>query len=126
MGTAKAAERRALTMNRMQLNSPFLVGFEHLDRLLDRASKAAEGYPPYNIEHIDSEKLRITLAVAGFAPNELSVTVEDDQLLIRGKQSDPEDKTFLHRGIGARQFQKSLVLAVGIEVLMGELKKGLL
>jgi len=113
-------------MNRMQLNSPFLVGFEHLDRLLERAAKATEGYPPYNIEHIDPEKLLITLAVAGFAPNELSVTVEDTQLIIRGKQSDPEDKTFLHRGIAARQFQKSFVLAEGIEVLSAELNNGLL
>jgi HSP20 family molecular chaperone IbpA len=113
-------------MNRMQLNSPFLVGFEHLDRLLERAAKGAEGYPPYNIEHIDPEKLRITLAVAGFAPADLSVSVEDNQLVVRGKQSDPEDKTFLHRGIAARQFQKSFVIAEGIEVLRAELNNGLL
>jgi HSP20 family molecular chaperone IbpA len=113
-------------MNRMQLNSPFLLGFEHIERLLERATKATEGYPPYNIEHIDPDKLRITLAVAGFGSDDLSVTVEDNQLVIRGRQSDPEDKTFLHRGIAGRQFQKSFVLAEGIEVLGAELSNGLL
>jgi HSP20 family molecular chaperone IbpA len=113
-------------MNRMQLNSPFLLGFDHIERLLERAAKSTEGYPPYNVEHIDSDKLRITLAVAGFGSDELSVTVEDNQLVIRGKQSDPDGKTFLHRGIAARQFQKSFVLAEGIEVLSAELNNGLL
>jgi HSP20 family molecular chaperone IbpA len=125
-GTDKAAERRALTMNRMQLNSPFLLGFEHIERMLERAAKAAEGYPPYNIEHLDPGRLRITLAVAGFAAADLSVTVEDSQLVIRGRQSDSEDKTFLHRGIAARQFHKSFVLAEGIEVLSANLSNGLL
>ncbi len=113
-------------MNRMQLNSPFLLGFDHVERLLERATKATEGYPPYNIEHIDADKLRITLAVAGFGLGDLSITVEDNQLVIRGRQSDPEDKNFLHRGIAARQFQKSFVLAEGIEVLSAQLDNGLL
>jgi HSP20 family molecular chaperone IbpA len=110
----------------MQLNSPFLLGFEYVERLLERAAKTTEGYPPYNIEHLDPDKLRITLAVAGFAAADLSVTVEDNQLVIRGRQSDPEDKTFLHRGIAARQFQKCFVLAEGIEVLSASLGNGLL
>jgi HSP20 family molecular chaperone IbpA len=113
-------------MNRIQLNSPFLLGFEHIERLMDRAAKSTEGYPPYNIEHIDPGKLKITLAVAGFGASDLSVTVEDNQLVIRGKQGDPDGKTFLHRGIAARQFQKSFVLAEGIEVLSAELDNGLL
>ncbi len=80
-------------------NSPFLLGFEHLDRLLERTAKAAgDGYPPYNIEQSDDESLRITLAVAGFSSDELSVTVEDRQLVIKGKQNEAGDRTFLHRG----------------------------
>jgi len=113
-------------MNRMQLNSPFLLGFDHIEQLLERAAKATETYPPYNIEHADPDKLRITLAVAGFGLNDLSITVEDNQLIIRGRQSGPEDKTFLHRGIAARQFQKSFVLAEGMDVLSAELGNGLL
>lgn len=108
-------------------NSPFLLGFEHLDRLLERTAKAAgDGYPPYNIEQSEGDQLRITLAVAGFAPDELSVTVEDRQLVIKGKQADCADRTFLHRGIAARQFQRSFVLAEGIEVSGAELRNGLL
>jgi HSP20 family molecular chaperone IbpA len=108
-------------------NSPFLLGFEHLDRLLERTAKAAsDGYPPYNIEQSGDERLRITLAVAGFSPAELNVTVEDRQLVIRGKQTESTDKTFLHRGIAARQFQRSFVLAEGIEVTGAELQNGLL
>ena len=87
-------------------NSPFLLGFEHLERLLERTARSAtDGYPPYNIEEIDEDRLRITLAVAGFGRGELSITIEDNQLVIRGKQSELSDKTFLHRGIAARQFQ---------------------
>ena len=112
-------------MNRQLLNSPFLLGFEHLERLLERTQKT-DSYPPYNIEHIGDDKLRITLAVAGFAAEDLSVTVEDNQLVIRGRQTDPEDKTFLHRGIASRQFQRSFVLADGISVLNAELNHGLL
>jgi len=108
-------------------NSPFLLGFEHLDRLLERTMKAAgDGYPPYNIEQSGDEDLRITLAVAGFAPDELTVTVEDRQLVIKGKQSESPDRTFLHRGIAARQFQRSFVLAEGIEVTGARLRNGLL
>ena len=108
-------------------NSPFLLGFEHLDRLLERTAKAAnDGYPPYNIEQSSEDRLRITLAVAGFTPDQLNVTVEDRQLLIKGKQNDATDRTFLHRGIAARQFQRSFVLAEGIEVMGAELSNGLL
>ncbi|HWA90584.1 MAG TPA: Hsp20 family protein [Rhizomicrobium sp.] len=108
-------------------NSPFLLGFEHLDRLLERTAKAAgDGYPPYNIEQSGDDSLRITLAVAGFSPDELNVTVEDRQLVIKGKQNEASDRTFLHRGIAARQFQRSFVLAEGIDVTGAELRNGLL
>ena len=108
-------------------NSPFLLGFEHLERLLERTAKSAgDGYPPYNIEQPGEENLRITLAVAGFGRDELNVTVEGRQLVIRGKQSDAADKQFLHRGIAARQFQRAFVLAEGIEVTAAELESGLL
>jgi HSP20 family molecular chaperone IbpA len=108
-------------------NSPFLLGFEHLDRLLERTAKAAgDGYPPYNIEQSSDDSLRITLAVAGFSQDELNVTVEDRQLVIRGKQNESGDRTFLHRGIAARQFQRCFVLAEGIDVTGAELRNGLL
>ncbi len=108
-------------------NSPFLLGFEHLERLLERTAKSAgDGYPPYNIEQAGPDRLRITVAVAGFAPDELAVTVEDKQLVIRGKQVDGEDREFLHRGIAARQFQRAFVLADGIEVASADLENGLL
>ncbi|WP_421864673.1 Hsp20 family protein [Parvibaculum sp.] len=113
----------------MQFNSPFLLGFDGLERLLDRVAKASDGYPPYNVEQLASgkgEALRITLAVAGFSRDELSVTVEDNQLVVRGRQLDDEDRTYLHRGIAARQFQRSFVLADGIEVRAARLEKGLL
>ena len=115
-------------MNRNAVfNSPFLLGFEHLERLLERTAKAAgDGYPPYNIEQAGPDRLRITLAVAGFAPEDLSVTAEDKQLVIRGKQGEPGDREFLHRGIAARQFQRSFVLADGIEITGAELENGLL
>ena len=115
-------------MNRtVYFNSPFLLGFEHLERLLERTAKSAgDGYPPYNIEQSSEECLRITLAVAGFAREELGVTVEGRQLVIRGKQNEPADKQFLHRGIAARQFQRAFVLAEGIEVTGAELENGLL
>ena len=112
-------------MNRTLFNSPFLLGFEHIERLLERTAKA-ESYPPYNIEHTDQDRLKITLAVAGFRAEDLSVSVEDNQLVVRGRVTDPEDKTFLHRGIASRQFQRSFVLAEGIEVLGAELRHGLL
>jgi len=115
-------------MNRqVYFNSPFLLGFDHLERLLERTAKSAgDGYPPYNIEQSGDDKLRITLAVAGFAQNELNVTVEGRQLVIRGKQIEANDKTFLYRGIAARQFQRAFVLAEGIEVSGAELEHGLL
>ncbi|HXC55114.1 MAG TPA: Hsp20 family protein [Rhizomicrobium sp.] len=115
-------------MNRnVYFNSPFLLGFEHLERLLERTAKSAgDGYPPYNIEQSSEETLRITLAVAGFAREELGVTVEGRQLVIRGKQIEANDKQFLHRGIAARQFQRAFVLAEGIEVIGAELQNGLL
>ena len=115
-------------MNRtVYFNSPFLLGFEHLEQLLERTAKnAGDGYPPYNIEQSADDKLRITLAVAGFSREELNVTVEDRQLFIRGKQSETNDKNFLHRGIAARPFQRAFVLAEGIEVVGASLENGLL
>ena len=114
-------------MNRhTTFGSPYLLGFEHLERLLERSARAAgDAYPPYNIEEIPGG-LRITLAVAGFSTDELSVTEEDHQLVVRGKQSEPDGKTFLHRGIAARQFLRSFVLADGIEVAAAALENGLL
>lgn len=115
-------------MNRnTYFNSPFLLGFDHIERLLERTAKSAnDGYPPYNIEQTGPDRLRITLAVAGFSRDELDVTVEDNQLVIRGRQTESADKTFLHRGIAARQFQRAFVLADGIEVTGAELTNGLL
>ena len=117
-------------MTRLLLNNPFLLGFDHLEKLLERNAKsAADAYPPYNIEELaqDGESgLRITLAVAGFAKDEIAITVEDRQLVIRGKQIEAGDKTFLHRGIAARQFLRSFVLADGIEVTAAALENGLL
>src|SRR5580704_17716489 len=101
-----AARKEGLDMNRSNLlNSPFLLGFEHLEQLLERTAKTAgDGYPPCNIEELADGAIRIALAVAGFALEQISVTVEDNQLVIRGKQNEAEDKRFLHRGIAARQF----------------------
>ncbi len=116
-------------MSRMSVfNSPLLLGFDHFERMLDRASKAsAEGYPPYNIEQTGENDLRITLAVAGFTMDDLSVSTEDNQLVIRGKQTDDgAERVFIHRGIAARQFQRSFVLAEGIEVIGATLDNGLL
>ena len=113
------------------LSSPFLLGFDEIERALDRVAKASDGYPPYNIERLprdqDSpERLRITLAVAGFARDQLDVTVEENQLVIRGKQQDDKSRQYLHRGIAARQFQRTFVLADGMDVLGADLKNGLL
>ena len=116
-------------MTRMQIfDSPLLLGFDHFERVLDRVSKASsEGYPPYNIEQIGEEHLRITLAVAGFTMADLDVSIEDNQLVIRGRQTDDDNsKIYLHRGIAARQFQRSFVLADGIEVKGARLENGLL
>ena len=112
-------------MNRTVFNSPFLLGFEHIERLLERTAKT-DSYPPCNIEHTDDNRLTITLAVAGFRAEDLSVNVEDNQLVIRGHVTDGKDKTFLHRGIASRQFQRSFVLAEGIDVKAAELRHGLL
>jgi HSP20 family molecular chaperone IbpA len=113
------------------LSSPFLLGFDEIERALDRVTRGADGYPPYNIERIardqDSpERLRITLAVAGFTRDQLDVTVEESQLVIRGKQHDDKSHQYLHRGIAARQFQRTFVLADGMQVLSADLKNGLL
>lgn len=116
-------------MTRMSVfSSPLLLGFDHIERVLDRVNKSSgEGYPPYNIEQTGEHALRITLAVAGFAEEDLSVTVEDNQLVIRGRNAeDVTERVFLHRGIAARQFSRSFVLAEGIEVKTAGLDKGLL
>ena len=107
---------------------PFLLGFEQLERLVERTAKASgDGYPPYNIEQTSDRSYRITLAVAGFAEADLSITVEDSQLVVRGRQSDAgSERVFLHRGIAARQFQRSFVLADGVEVGGAVMENGLL
>ena len=115
-------------MSRMSLlNSPLLLGFDQFERALDRVAKtSSDGYPPYNIEQLGEDRLRITLAVAGFTESELTVQVEDNQLIIRGKQTEDRDRVYLHRGIAARQFQRSFVLADGLEVSGATLDNGLL
>lgn len=122
-------------MTRMTLQSnPLLLGFEELERLVERASKTSgDGYPPYNIERIVSaepgdgpERLRITLAVAGFTREQLEILLEDKHLLIRGKQVDDAPRNFIHRGIAARQFCRTFVLADGLEVHSADLSNGLL
>ena len=107
---------------------PYLLGFEQLERLVERAAKTGnDGYPPYNIEQTSDRSYRITLAVAGFREEDLSITVEDRQLVIRGRQSeDGQDRVFLHRGIAARQFQRSFVLAEGVDVGEAVMENGLL
>ncbi len=115
-------------MSRLTMfNSPLLLGFDHVERMLDRISKSSgEGYPPYNIEQIGEDGLRISLAVAGFSEDDLTIEVEDRQLRIHGKQIDESDRMYLHRGIAARQFIRSFVLADGIEITSAELDNGLL
>src|SRR5579862_5362640 len=114
------------------LTSPLLLGFDDLERALDKVSKSGtDGYPPYNIERIaarsgEPEKLRITLAVAGFSQDQIEVTVEENQLTIRGRQGEDKTREYLHRGIAARQFQRGFLLADGMEVLNAELMRGLL
>lgn len=114
------------------MSNPLLLGFEDIDRLLDRLTKASgDGYPPYNIERMPaanggSERIRIVLAVAGFTRDQLEILVEDNQLTIRGRQESDKSRTYLHRGIAARQFQRSFILAEGLEVLPAELCNGLL
>jgi HSP20 family molecular chaperone IbpA len=115
-------------MSRVSMfNSPLLLGFDQLERTLDRLAKNAEGYPPYNIERIGENGLRITLAVAGFTTGDLVIELVENQLAVRGKQTDEEtDRVFLHRGIAARQFQRAFMLADGIEVTGARLDNGLL
>ena len=121
-------------MSRMTpFSSPLLLGFDTMEKTLERIAKGSEGYPPYNIERIRAsadgsraERLRITLAVAGFSDDDLEVTTEENQLVIRGRQSDSDDREYLHRGIAARQFQRMFVLADGMQVVGAELKNGLL
>src|ERR1700754_3016588 len=136
MGAARALSKSLQEgfeyMSRVpSLSSPFLLGFDEIERALDRVAKAADGYPPYNIERIargaqNPECLRITLAVAGFTREQLDVTVEENQLVIRGRQQDDKTRQYLHRGIAARQFQRTFVLADGMEVMRADLKNGLL
>ncbi|WP_291730789.1 Hsp20 family protein [Leisingera sp. F5] len=116
-------------MSKLTLGSyPHMLGFEQLERLLERSAKSGnEGYPPYNIEQTSDHSYRITLAVAGFAEEDLAITVEDRQLVIRGRQrDDSEGRVFLHRGIAARQFQRMFVLADGVEVGEAVIENGLL
>jgi HSP20 family molecular chaperone IbpA len=120
-------------MSRMlSANSPFLLGFDEFERTIERVTRAAsDGYPPYNIERIaktatEAERLRITLAVAGFLRDQLEVTVEEGQLVIRGRQQDGKERHFLHRGIAARQFQRVFLLADGMQVAKADLSNGLL
>ncbi|WP_299352273.1 Hsp20 family protein [uncultured Shimia sp.] len=116
-------------MTKLTLGSyPHMLGFEQLERLLERTAKSGnEGYPPFNIEQTSDHSYRITLAVAGFREEDLSITVEDRQLVIRGRQQDDSaDRIFLHRGIAARQFQRSFVLADGVDVGEAVMENGLL
>ncbi|MCR4267346.1 Hsp20 family protein [Nitratireductor sp. ZSWI3] len=119
-------------MTRMTpFSNPLLLGFDSMEKTLERIAKSGDGYPPYNIERIRAENgrgetLRITLAVAGFSAEDLDVTTEENQLVIRGRQSDEGEREYLHRGIAARQFQRMFVLAEGMRVLGADLKNGLL
>lgn len=118
-------------MTRMTpFSNPLLLGFDTMEKTLDQLNKSSEGYPPYNIMRLSgeeqNERLRITLAVAGFTPDDLDVTVEDNQLIIRGQQTDEEEYEYLHKGIASRQFQRIFVLADGMKVGTAELKNGLL
>ncbi|MCV6594352.1 MAG: Hsp20 family protein [Silicimonas sp.] len=115
-------------MSKLTLGThPFLLGFDQLERLVERTAKTENGYPPYNIEHVTENAFRITLAVAGFAEADLSITVEDRQLVVRGRQAAEDDeRIFLHRGIASRQFQRTFLLADGVEVAGAALTNGLL
>lgn len=105
---------------------PFFLGFDHFERELDRLKKTSDGYPPYNVEQTAEDALRISLAVAGFTMNDLDIELDNNQLTIRGKQEDDQERVYLHRGIAARQFQRSFVLADGIKVKNATLDNGLL
>lgn len=119
-------------MSRMTpFSSPLLLGFDAMEKTLERIAKNGDGYPPYNIERLGGsdgcvERLRITLAVAGFAEADLDISIEENQLTVRGKQVDEGDRDYLHRGIAARQFQRMFVLADGMRVTGAALKNGLL
>lgn len=115
-------------MSRLSLsNNPLLLGFDHVDRLLEHLAKQpGDSYPPFNIEQIGDHGFRISLAVAGFAPEDMAVQVEAGQLVIRGRQSEQPERVFLHRGIAARQFRRVFVLAEGLEVVSAELNNGIL
>jgi HSP20 family molecular chaperone IbpA len=111
---------------------PFLLGFDEIEQILDRLGKSSgDGYPPYNIERVprtetEPDKLRIMIAVAGFSADQLDVTLEESQLVVRGRQAEDKERHFLHRGIAARQFQRTFILAEGMEVLGADLSNGLL
>lgn len=119
-------------MSRMTpFSSPLLLGFDAMEKTLERLAKNGDSYPPYNIERLRGadgagQSLRITLAVAGFAEDDLEVTIEENQLVVRGRQTDETEREYLHRGIAARQFQRCFVLADGMRVTAAELKNGLL
>jgi HSP20 family molecular chaperone IbpA len=115
-------------MSRLSLtNNPLLLGFDHVDRLLEHIAKQpGDSYPPFNIEQIDESGFRISLAVAGFASDDLSVQVESNQLVVRGRQVEQSERVYLHRGIAARQFRRVFVLAEGLEVVSAALDKGIL
>ena len=116
-----------MTTRTLLFDSPFLLGFDHTRALIDRAAKAAaESYPPYNVEQTSEAGVRITLAVAGFTRDQLDVTIEENQLVIRGRQQDDKARQYIHRGIAARHFQRTFVLAEGMHVLGADLKNGLL
>src|SRR5579859_912709 len=125
---ARTRRRADMTTRVSLFSSPLLLGFDHFERTLDRVSRTSgDSYPPYNIEQIGPDQLRITVAVAGFSSEELSVQTEDSQLVIRGRQAEDErERVYLHRGIAARQFQRSFVLADGIEVTGAWTDNGLL
>lgn len=119
-------------MARMQMSSPFLLGFDEVERALDRVSRTMDGYPPYNVERIDAgdgmpTRLRITVAVAGFTADQIEIVLEEKELTIRGRQAEEnQQRVFLHRGIAARAFQRTFILAEGMDVLGAELAHGLL
>lgn len=119
-------------MNRLPpFSSPLLLGFDAMEKTIERLAKSGDGYPPYNIERLsrtenEPDRLRITLAVAGFTREQLEITVEENQLVIRGRQQDDRERTYLHRGIAARQFQRAFLLAEGMQVLSADLSNGLL
>lgn len=108
------------------IDSPFLVGFGAMQELAERAARGSDGYPPYNIEEIAADHIRVSLAVAGFRGSELSAHVEGSQLVVRGKSADADGRVFLHRGIATRRFQRTFVLADGCEVDAARLENGLL